>query len=105
HCLGIPYRGVNGSNKQLSLKGKPMLHRIEFRWLVLAEIDRPEYALLQRIVIKEGTRLSAKIKPYVAESPDGPIEVADLYLEDGSVARAVRFAAFRFLDGSNSRKE
>ena len=82
-----------------------MLHRIEFRWLVLAEIDRPEYALLQRIVIKEGTRLSAKIKPYMAESPDGPIEVADLYLEDGSVARAVRFAAFRFLEGSKSRKQ
>ena len=77
-----------------------MLHRIEFRWLVLAEIDRPEYALMQRIVIKEGTQFSAKIKPYVAESPDGPIEVADLYLDDGSVLRAVRFAAFRFLDGS-----
>jgi len=81
-----------------------MLHQVEFRWLVLAEVNRPEYALMQRIVIREGTRLSAKIKPYVAESPDGPIEVADLYLENGSVARAVRFAAFRFLDGSNSRK-
>ena len=82
-----------------------MLHRIEFRWLVLAEVDRPEYAYPQRVVIKEGTQLPAKIKPYVVESPDGPIEVADLYLEDGSLARAVRFAAFRFLDGSKSRKQ
>jgi hypothetical protein len=77
-----------------------MIHRIEFRWLVLAEIDGPEYGLIQSVVIKQGTRLSAKIKPYVAESPDGPIEVSDLYLEDGSVVRAVRFAAFQFLDGS-----
>jgi hypothetical protein len=80
-----------------------MIHPIEFRWLVLAEIDRPEYALMQRVVIAEGTRLLADIKPYVAESPDGPIEVADLHLEDGSVAQAVRFAAFRFLDGSKRR--
>ena len=79
-----------------------MMHRIEFRWLVLADVDRPEYAYPQGVVIKEGTRLLAKIKPHVAESADGPIEVADLHLEDGSVARAVRYAAFRFLDGSKS---
>ena len=80
-----------------------MVHAIEFRWVVLAEVDRPEYAYPQRVVIKEGTRLSAHIRPYVAESADGPVEVADLRMEDGSVARAVRFAAFRFLDGANSR--
>lgn len=81
-----------------------MAHAIEFCWIVLAELDRPEYAYPQRVVIKEGTRLQAHIKPYVAESPDGPIEVADLHLVDGSVARAVRFAAFRFLDGGNAAK-
>ena len=32
-----------------------------------------------------------------------PVEVADLHLDDGRVARAVRFAAFRFLDGAKSR--
>jgi len=76
-----------------------MAHRIEFRWLVLAEVERPEYAYSQRVVIKEGTRLMAGVKPYVTESPDGPVELADLTLDDGSIARAVRFAAFRFLDG------
>jgi hypothetical protein len=75
-----------------------MTHRVEFRWLVLAEIDRPEYAYPQRVIIKEGTQLAARIRPCVTESPDGPVEVADLTLEDGSTARAVRFAAFRFLD-------
>ena len=32
------------------------------------------------------------------------VAVADLTLEDGSVARAVRFAAFRFLDQPKLRK-
>jgi hypothetical protein len=81
-----------------------MTHQIEFRWVVLAEIDRPEYAYPQRVVIKEGTRLSAAVKPYVSESPDGPVEVADLTLEDGSVARGVRFAAFQFLDRPKRRE-
>jgi hypothetical protein len=55
---------------------------------------------MQSVVINEGTRLSAKIKPYVAEPPGGPVEMADLYLEDGSVIRAVRLAAFQFFDSS-----
>ena len=77
-----------------------MVHAIEFRWVVLADVDRPEYAYPQRVVIKEGTRMHAHIKPRVAESPDGPVEVADLHFSDGSIARAVRFAAFQFLDGA-----
>jgi hypothetical protein len=77
-----------------------MVHAIEFRWVILGEVERPEYAYPQQVVIKEGTRLQAQIKPYVAQSPDGPVEVADLHLDDGSVVRAVRFAAFRFLDGA-----
>jgi hypothetical protein len=32
------------------------------------------------------------------ETRRGPVEVADLVLEDGSMARAVRFATFRFID-------
>ena len=91
---------------RVGLNGRmTMFHEIEFRWVVLAEVDRPGYALLERAVITEGTRLHANIRPYVAESPDGPIEVADLFFEDGSIARAVRFAAFRFLDESKRRKD
>jgi len=82
-----------------------MFHEIEFRWVVLAEVERPGQALLEKVVIQEGTRLHANLRPYLAESPDGPIEVADLFFEDGSTARAVRFAAFRFLDESTRRKE
>ena len=81
-----------------------MFHAIEFRCEFLAKVERPGHAGLEQVPIEEGTRLQAEIKPYVAESGDGPIEVADLIFEDGSIARAVRFAAFRFLDGSRRRK-
>lgn len=81
-----------------------MVHAIEFRWVILAQVHRPDYSDQQQVVIKKGTRLYAHIKPYVVESPDGPVEVADLYLDDDSVARAVRFAAFQFLDSAKSRK-
>jgi hypothetical protein len=53
---------------------------------------------LERLVITAGTRLRARIAPRVIETRQGPVEVADLHLEDGSIARGVRFASFNFLD-------
>ena len=82
-----------------------MIHPIEFQRQVFAEVDLPEHTYTQRVIIKEGTRLSAGIKPYVTESSDGPIEVADLLLEDGSIARAVRYSAFRFIEGPKRRRQ
>jgi hypothetical protein len=90
-----------------------MYHTIEFRLAGLAEFEIPggagtgeargreahgREAHTEQLVLKRGTRLRARIRPYVVESRDGPIEVADLLLDDGSFSRAVRFAAFRFLD-------
>jgi hypothetical protein len=75
-----------------------MNHTIEFRLRGLAELETPGRSHLEQLVIRQGTRLSAQIKPYVVETKQGPAEVADLVLEDGSVARAVRMATFRFVD-------
>ena len=75
-----------------------MYHTIEFRLRGLAELEAPGKAHLERLVIKQGTRLRAQIKPYVVDTERGPVEVADLFLEDGSVARAVRYATFKFVD-------
>jgi hypothetical protein len=80
-----------------------MAHAIEFRLDFNAEVVRPDRSR-QRAVIQSGTRLHANIRPYVVESLNGPVEVADLHFEDGNVARLVRFAAFRFVDGAESRK-
>jgi hypothetical protein len=75
-----------------------MYHAIEFRLRGLAELETPGRPHLAQLVIKQGTRLHAEIKPYVVETKRGPVEVADLFLEDGSVARAVRYATFSFVD-------
>jgi hypothetical protein len=75
-----------------------MYHTIEFRLKGLAEIESPGKAHLEQIVIQQGSRLCAQTKPYVVESNQGPVEVADLLLEDGSVVRAVRMATFSFVD-------
>jgi hypothetical protein len=75
-----------------------MYHNIEFRWSGLAALETPGRRQLEQIVIKQGSRLTAGIKPYVVETSLGPVEVADLLLEDGSVVRGVRFAAFSFVD-------
>jgi hypothetical protein len=75
-----------------------MYHTIEFRVPGLAELEVRGSDRLTQVYIDRGTRVRAQIKPYVVESNEGPIEVADLFSEDGSAARAVRFAFFRFLD-------
>jgi hypothetical protein len=79
--------------------GDEMYHNIQFRLKGLAELESPGSSKLEQLVIQQGTRLRAEIKPYVVETTRGPVEVADLYLEDGSIARAVRFATFSFVDG------
>jgi hypothetical protein len=75
-----------------------MYHSIEFRLKGVAAVETPGNRRLEQVVIQPGTRLRALVKPYVVESDMGPVEAADLFLEDGSVARGVRFASFSFLD-------
>jgi hypothetical protein len=75
-----------------------MYHSIEFERDLLAELDIPGEGRTPRVLIDKGTRLKAEIRPYVVESALGPIEVADLLLEDDTVARTVAFASFHFLD-------
>jgi hypothetical protein len=50
------------------------------------------------MVIRPGTRVQAQIKPYVVETEDGPVEVADLFFADGTAARGVLFEAFSLVD-------
>jgi hypothetical protein len=75
-----------------------MYHRIEFRLRVVAAVESAGKGRMEQVIIKPGTRLLARVKPYVVESKLGPVEAADLLLEDGSLARGVRFASFSFLD-------
>lgn len=75
-----------------------MYHSIEFKRDLLAELDIPGEGRTPQVLIDKGTRLKAEIRPYVVESALGPIEAADLLLEDGTIAHRVAFATFRLLD-------
>jgi hypothetical protein len=75
-----------------------MYHTIEFaeEWMVDLEISPKHW--LERMLIRRGTRLQAQIKPFVVETEDGPVEVADLFFADGTTTRMVPFGSFSFVD-------
>jgi hypothetical protein len=75
-----------------------MYHTLEFGVDFPADLETSPKQRLERMLIHKGTRLQAQVRPYVVESEDGPVEVADLFFEDGTAARMVRFAWFSFLD-------
>ena len=76
----------------------PVYHAIKFaadRWVDL-EISPRHH--LERLLLRSGKLLLAQIKPYVVEGGDGPVEVADLFFEDGTATRGVPFACFCFVE-------
>jgi hypothetical protein len=75
-----------------------MYHTLEFRLNFVLDLETSPSNWLQQLNIKQGVRLKAQLRPYVVEIEDGPVEVADLFFEDGTTARAVVFACFSFVD-------
>lgn len=75
-----------------------MYHSIIFRVEVPVDLEISPKHRLERLLIHKGTRVRTQLKPYVQETPDGPVEVADLFFEDGTTTRAVPFAHFSFAE-------
>jgi hypothetical protein len=75
-----------------------MYHTIEFRKELAVDLEVSPKLPLERLAIRQGTRTKAQIKPYVIETEDGLIEMADLYFADGTTTRMVPFGAFTFVD-------
>jgi hypothetical protein len=75
-----------------------MYHTIEFLVAFVADLEVSPKHPLERMLIRRGTRLRAEIKPYVVETEDGPVEVADLFFADGTTTRMVRLGRFSFVD-------
>ncbi len=75
-----------------------MYHTIEFGVEFLADLEVSPKKPLERLRIRKGDRLPAQIKPYVVETAEGPVEVADLFFEDGTATRGVPFACFCFVE-------
>ncbi|HMF19058.1 MAG TPA: hypothetical protein VKE98_17750 [Gemmataceae bacterium] len=75
-----------------------MYHCITFLADVIVDVEISPTNWLERLLILQGSHLQAQIKPYVVETANGPVEVADLFFEDGTATRRVPFAYFSFVD-------
>ncbi len=75
-----------------------MYHTIEFGVEFQADLEVSPKQPLERVRLRKGDRLRAQVKPYVAETAGGPVEVADLFFEDGTATRRVPFANFAFVE-------
>jgi hypothetical protein len=75
-----------------------MYHTITFiadRWI---DLERSSRYPLERLLVRSGTQVRAQLKPYIVESLYGPLEVADLFFDDGTATRSVPFACFAFVE-------
>jgi hypothetical protein len=75
-----------------------MYHTLEFNAELTIDLEISRKQPLERLRIRQGTRRRAQLKPHVIETKDGPVEVADLFFEDGTATRDVPFDRFRFVD-------
>jgi len=73
-------------------------HTLEFHSVRNVDLEVSPTQPLERLCIRKGTRLKAQLKPYVVETADGLVETVDLFFEDGTTARALRFDMFSFVD-------
>ena len=75
-----------------------MYHTLEFTTDVGVDLEVSAKQPLEQVRIERGSRLRAELKPYVVETKSGLIEVADLYFEDGRIARRMPFSRFMLVD-------
>ena len=75
-----------------------MFHTIQFAGDLVLDLEISRKQPLERLLVRGGSRVRAQLKPYVVETAGGPVEVADLFFEDGTSARTVPFAGFAFVD-------
>jgi len=75
-----------------------MHHSITFVAEFMIDLEVSPKDRLERMLIRPGSRMQAKIKPYVVETENGPVEVADLFFADGTITRMVPFESFSLLD-------
>lgn len=75
-----------------------MYHTIQFDETLTLDMEFSRKQPLERVSIVKGTRLRVQLKPHVMDTEEGPVEMADLFFEDGTATRRVRFASFCFVE-------
>ena len=75
-----------------------MYHTIEFDEAMTLDLEISPKHHLERVSVPKGTRMRVQLRPHIMETEGGPVEVADLFFEDGTASRWVRFSSFSFVD-------
>ena len=75
-----------------------MYHTIEFVVDFVADVEVSRRKPLEQMRIVAGSRRRAQLKPHVVETSQGPVEVADLFFEDGTTTRMIAFSCFSLVD-------
>jgi hypothetical protein len=75
-----------------------MYHTIQFLIHFRTDLEVSRKHPLEQILIRAGTQRRVQLRPHVVETTGGPIEVADLFFEDGTTTRCVPYACFSFVD-------
>lgn len=75
-----------------------MFHTIQFAAEFMVDLEISSKHRLERVLLRAGDRVRAQIRPYVVETEDGPQEMADLFFDDGTATRGVRYECFTFVD-------
>lgn len=75
-----------------------MFHTIQFGAEFMVDLEISSRHRLERVLIRAGDRMRAQIRPYVQETNDGPVEMADLFFADGTATRGVRYESFAFVE-------
>lgn len=75
-----------------------MYHIIEFIAEHAGDLEISRKDRLERVKLYAGDRVRAQVRPYVLETDEGLVEMADLFFEDGTTTRAVPFSRFSFVN-------
>jgi hypothetical protein len=80
------------------VRGTLMQHTIRFSVAFVASLETALGNQARKVLLREGGLFRVRLKPYVVETKGGPVEVADLYFDDGTTTRQVPFGFFHFVD-------
>jgi hypothetical protein len=75
-----------------------MFHTIQFAVDFEVDVEVSPKHPLERMLIHRGIGLQVQIKPYVVETDNGPVEMADLLLANGKTVRMMPFGSFWFVE-------
>ena len=75
-----------------------MYHRLEFLASYQLDLHLPGKPRLEQLVIRQGEIISAQVQPFVQETEDGPVEMANLHLPGDGTLLSVPMASFRFAE-------